>query len=142
MPNLPKWVYPLAALALIIILALSRTDVSDSPASSSQPAQQTQTADNTDVVWSHGHDGARANAEEHWQKHGAEFPEFHSAQDYERGALAFVTKPPAGTLTKERDSGDTLLYDPATNTFAVRDERGEPRTFFRPNNRRAYWDRQ
>ncbi len=76
------------------------------------------------------------------EKHGREFPEFHNAQDYEHGAQAFITTPPAGTLTKHRDNGDTLFYDPATNTFAVADRRGEPRTFFRPNNGRAYWDRQ
>ena len=45
-------------------------------------------------------------------------------------------------LTKTNDRGDTLFYDPATNTFAVRDSDGEPRTFFRPDNGRAYWDRQ
>ena len=96
----------------------------------------------TSVVWSHGHDGAARNAEEHWEKHGAEFPEFRTAVEYERGALAFVTSPPPGTLTKTNDRGDTLFYDPASNTFAVRDAQGEPRTFFRPNNGRAYWDRQ
>lgn len=96
----------------------------------------------TPVVWSHGRDGAAHNAEEHWEKHGSEFPEFRTALDYERGALAFVTSPPPGTLTKTNDRGDTLFYDPASNTFAVRDARGEPRTFFRPNNGRAYWDRQ
>lgn len=102
------------------------------------PAQSTSTA----VVWSHGHDGAARNAEEHWEKHGGEFPEFHSARDYERAALAFVTSPPPGTLRKIDDRGDTLFYDPASNTFAVRDAQGEPRTFFRPRDGRAYWDRQ
>jgi filamentous hemagglutinin len=94
------------------------------------------------VVWSHGPDGAARNAQEHWEKHGAEFPEFRSAQDYENGALRFVTHPPPGTLTKTNDRGDTLYYQPSTNTFAVKDARGEPRTFFRPDNGRAYWDRQ
>jgi filamentous hemagglutinin len=96
----------------------------------------------TPVVWSHGRDGAARNAEEHWEKHGGEFPEFHTALEYERGALAFVTSPPPGTLTKTNDRGDTLFYDPASNTFAVRDAQGEPRTFFRPSSGRAYWDRQ
>lgn len=94
------------------------------------------------VVWSHGHDGSRQNAEGHWRKHGSEFPEFHNAREYEEGAARFVSHPPPGTLTKSRENGDTLLYDPATNTFAVADDRGEPRTFFRPDSGRSYWDRQ
>lgn len=103
--------------------------------------QQAQSAGEK-IVWSHGRDGSAQNAEEHWQKHGSEFPKYHSAREYELGALAFVTKPPPGTLTKTNDRGDTLYYDPATNTFAVKDSRGEPRTFFRPRDGRAYWDRQ
>jgi filamentous hemagglutinin len=95
-----------------------------------------------DAVWSHGQEGGNRNAEEHWEKHGREFPEFHSAQEYEQGALRFITRPPPGTLTKTRENGDTLFYDPATNTFAVKDRHGEPRTFFRPDSGRAYWDRQ
>jgi filamentous hemagglutinin len=94
------------------------------------------------VVWSHGRDGPARNAEEHWEKHARGFPEFHSALEYERAALAFVTSPPPGTLTKRNDRGDTLFYDPATNTFAVRDAQGAPRTFFRPDDGAAYWDRQ
>jgi pyocin large subunit-like protein len=94
------------------------------------------------VTWSRGHDGASANAQEHWEKHGGDFPELHDAQSYERAARSFVAAPPSGTLTKHRANGDTLFYDPATNTFAVADPDGEPRTFFRPNSGRAYWERQ
>jgi pyocin large subunit-like protein len=94
------------------------------------------------VIWSHGHDGAAQNAEHHWQKHGREFPEFHSAGEYEAGALAFIRTPPPATLTKHRSNGDTLFYNPGSNTFAVADRRGAPRTFFRPDSGRAYWERQ
>ena len=91
------------------------------------PPQQTEASADR-VVWSHGPDGSVRNAEEHWEKHGGEFPEFHSATEYEKGALSFVTHPPPGTLTKTNDRGDTLFYDPATNTFAVKNSRGEPLT--------------
>lgn len=94
------------------------------------------------VVWSHGRDGAARNAEEHWEKHGSDFPQYGSAEEYERGALDFVRHPPPGTLTKHRGNGDTLFYDPGTNSFAVADENGIPRTYFRPDSRREYWDRQ
>lgn len=137
MPKLPNGVLPLVAIAVLIGVALTRTDLGQAPVHEA-PAPSSQ----TNVVWSHGHDGTNENAEEHWEKHGADFPEFHSAEEYERGARNFIASPPPGTLTKHRENGDTLFYDPTTNTFAVADRRGEPRTFFRPNSGRAYWDRQ
>lgn len=94
------------------------------------------------IVWSHGRDGAEANAEEHWEKHAREFPEDHSEMDYVREANAFVHHPPPGTLIKHDDRGDTLFYQPSTDTFAVMDAQGEPRTFFKPDNGLAYWGRQ
>jgi pyocin large subunit-like protein len=94
------------------------------------------------TVWSHGADGAARNGDEHWRKHGGDFPEFRDAGEYERGAAGFVHRPPAGTRIKHRANGDTLFYDPGTNTFAVEDARGEPRTFFRPRNGEAYWRHQ
>jgi len=137
MPKLPNWVLPLVAFAILLGVALTRTDLGQAPTREVvAPSRQ------TNVVWSHGHDGASANAEEHWEKHRADFPEFHSAEDYERGGRNFIAASPPGTLIKHRENGDTLFYDPATNTFAVADGRGEPRTFFRPNSGRAYWDRQ
>ena len=89
-------------------------------------------------IWTGGED----NAEHHWQKHGGEFPEFATRDAYVAGAHAFVDHPPPGTLTKSRDNGDTLFYNPDSNTFAVRASNGAPRTFFRPDNGMAYWERQ
>ena len=122
------------ALVLGIVFGVSRL--------AHDPRLQPPTPISGPVVWSRGPDGSVANADEHWHKHGREFPELRSEREYEFGALAFVTHPPPGTLVKHDERGDTLFYDPATNTFAVRDDRGEPRTFFRPDNGRAYWDRQ
>ena len=131
-----RWV-ALLVVVIAAIVGVNRFGATNHPALA--PAATTTTAD---VVWSHGHNGGSQNAQEHWEKHGREFPEFHSAEEYEQGALRFVTHPPPGTLTKSRENGDALYYDPATNTFAVKDRSGEPRTFFRPNSGRAYWDRQ
>jgi pyocin large subunit-like protein len=94
------------------------------------------------IVWSHGPDGPQANAEEHWEKHGGEFRELHSEQDYVNAANAFVHHPPPGTQIKRDARGDVLFYQPSTDTFAVMDARGEPRTFFKPDNGMAYWSRQ
>jgi len=139
------WRNAAVAVALVLAVAFGANRISQSDRIQVPPPPQDEQRTDVvsgQVVWSHGRDGSARNAEEHWQKHGSEFPEFHSAREYEDGALRFVTKPPSGTLTKTNDRGDTLYYDPATNTFAVKDRRGEPRTFFRPDNGRAYWDRQ
>ena len=92
--------------------------------------------------WSHGHDGSARNAEEHWAKHGQDFPEYRNTEDYERGARDFTQNPPAGTQTKHRSNGDTLFYNPQTNTFAVEDKHGNPRTYFKPDSGEKYWDSQ
>src|SRR5512146_547728 len=126
--------------ALILAIFFGVTHLSHDSRIERLQAQQQAASEN--VVWSHGRDGAARNAEEHWEKHGSEFPEFRSARDYEQGTLAFVTHPPPGTLTKTNGRGDTLYYQPVTNIFAVKDRSGEPRTFFRPDSGRAYWDRQ
>ncbi|MBS0274630.1 MAG: hypothetical protein JSR55_09560 [Proteobacteria bacterium] len=125
--------------ALLLAVAFGADRVLNDARLGQLPPEQSQSQN---LVWSPGRDGPARNAEEHWEKHARDFPEFHSVLEYERAALAFVTSPPPGTLTKTDDRGDTLFYDPATNTFAVRDAQGEPRTFFRPDHGRAYWDRQ
>jgi hypothetical protein len=81
------------------------------------------------------------NAFGHWKKHGGEFPEFQNAKQYVEAAQRFVSEPPVGTLTRLRD-GDMLLYDPASNTFAVRAASGAPRTMFRPTDGINYWTKQ
>ena|SRR2546423_1221391 len=99
--------------------------------------------DSAGPLWSPGPDGdPQQNAAHHWQKHGGEFPEMHSEAEYIAAAHRFVSHPPPGALTKEDSRGDTLIYDPQSNTFAVKDPDGAPRTMFRPHNGRAYWDRQ
>jgi pyocin large subunit-like protein len=105
-------------------------------------SHQTDSTSDTTTSWSHGQDGANANADEHWRKHGGEFSEDHNEHEYENEASNFVHHPPAGSEIKHRANGDTLVYDPDTNTFAVEDRNGEPRTMFKPDRGRAYWDRQ
>ncbi|EPR84353.1 hypothetical protein L289_1474 [Acinetobacter gerneri DSM 14967 = CIP 107464 = MTCC 9824] len=69
----------------------------------------------------------------HWQKHKDEFPTLLSQNDYYRFAQDFVNNPPTGTLVKVRKNGDSVLYQPSTNTFAVKTKDGLPRTIFKPN---------
>src|ERR1700729_2169013 len=80
MPKPTKWILPFAVVAAAIlgwILASNGVNLTKQGAGT-EPAAH--------AVWSHGHDGASANAEEHWEKHGRDFPEIHNAQDYERAA--------------------------------------------------------
>ena len=145
MPTGQRWLFFTAALLVAVlfgIVALQRQSVPDTTPMPSAAAPLRTTQTDSDVTWSHGRDGAERNAEQHWEKHGGGFPEYHTALEYERGAQAFVSHPPPGTLTKHRADGDTLFYDPASNTFAVADRKGEPRTYFRPHNGLAYWERQ
>jgi filamentous hemagglutinin len=82
------------------------------------------------------------NAFAHWLKHGREFPNLQNAKQYVEEAIEFVTHPPAGTLSKLRANGDTVLYNPATNTFAVKTAAGAPRTMFKPSGGMAYFNGQ
>lgn len=94
-------------------------------------------------IWSStGSETAEQNARKHWQKHGAEFPELHSYEQYVQAATSFVNNPPPSTLKKVDHDGDMLFYHPESNTFAVRSTEGVPRTMFRPSSGMRYWQRQ
>jgi len=106
------------------------------------PTRETFVASTDAPLWSSTPNmSAEENAEHHWRKHGSEFPELHSAADYETAAHNFVSHPPPGTLVKHH-GGDTLFYNPSSNTFAVRARSGAPRTMFKPDSGMRYWDRQ
>lgn len=141
MRKVPSWLPAVTVFVGVFAAVFALSGGHDAAPTSFQPAAITQ-AQSGGVVWSHGADGSTRNGEEHWLKHGGDFPEFHSAAEYERGATHFVDHPPPGTRVKHRLNGDTLFYDPETNTFAVEDLRGEPRTFFRPDSGERYWNRQ
>ena len=49
-------------------------------------------------------------------------------------------RPGPSALT--RPNGDTLLYDPKGNVFAVATKAGAPRTMFKPDDGPAYWEEQ
>jgi hypothetical protein len=84
-------------------------------------------------AWTTGKPGTpELNLATHWEKHKLEFPGISSANAYYREATSFVTNPPNGTLIKVSGT-DILLYNPSTNTFAVRTVDGFPRTMFKPS---------
>ncbi len=65
-----------------------------------------------------------------------------SPEDYLAKITAFTTSPPSGTDRATRPNGDVLLYHASTNTFAVVDREGTPRTMFKPDEGEAYWAEQ
>ena len=82
------------------------------------------------------------NAFGHWKKHKSEFPELQNSKQYVEKATDFLTNPPKGALTKTNSRGDTLRYDPNSNTFGVLSKDGVPRTMFRPKDGMGYWNKQ
>ncbi len=74
-----------------------------------------------------------SNAYGHWDKHKSEFPEYQNSKQYVEAAHSFVSNPPQGILTKVRSNGETVYYNPSTNTFAVKRVDGVPRTMFKPD---------
>ncbi len=84
---------------------------------------------------------AEENAKEAFDRNGAAF-KAADVDAYVRQAHAFTSDPPAGAEALKRANGDTLIYEPASNTFAVVTEDGAPRTMFKPDDGAAYWAKQ
>ncbi|MDP2117117.1 MAG: S-type pyocin family protein [Brevundimonas sp.] len=76
-----------------------------------------------------------------FERNGADFGS-PTAEDYLGKVQAFTGRPPAGTERVERPNGDVLLYQAATNTFAVVSRDGVPKTMFKPRDGAAYWAEQ
>lgn len=72
------------------------------------------------------------NAYRHFKDHGTDFGAINSV-DYVKKTKAFLTNPPEGTLTRTKANGDVVLYHPGSNTFAIMDKRGTPRTMYKPD---------
>ncbi len=61
------------------------------------------------------------------------------SRDYARKARAFIEHPPRGVERVTRPNGDVLMYDKATNTFAIERRDGAPRLFRKPPGGAADW---
>ena len=84
---------------------------------------------------------AEENARYQFDRHAAEL----GARDFDDflvRAHAFVNTPPEGTLSLTRANGDKLLFDPKSQLFGVVRSDGAPRTVFKPETGKAYWDEQ
>lgn len=78
--------------------------------------------------------------QEHFEKHGAEFG-YTSADEYLEGANRVIASSEA--LHKlEAEDGDDVYYLEATNEFVIVSTDGYLRTYFKPEDGKAYFDRQ
>lgn len=77
--------------------------------------------------------GANENPLGHWNKHKAELPELCNSKQYVEEIHSLVTNLLADALTKARGAG-TLVYDRATNIFAVRGADGASKTMLGPTD--------
>lgn len=84
---------------------------------------------------------AEENAERAFERNGEAFGAV-TVDDYVEVAHKFVGNPPKGAETLKRANGDTLIYDPDGNVFAVVSREGAPRALFKPDDGVAYWDVQ
>jgi pyocin large subunit-like protein len=84
---------------------------------------------------------AAENASYQFQRDGADFGA-RNVDDFVAKAHAFTASPPKDALSLTRSNGDKLLYDPTRNIFAVVTKDGAPRTMFKPQAGKAYWDQQ
>ncbi len=113
----------------------------DSPRSEDRAQEPVRELDGK-PIWSASRRGtAEENAQRAFDRNGETFGA-KTLDDFVRKAHAFVENPPAGTERVTRPNGDTLLYDPKGNVFAVVTKAGSPRTMFKPDDGAAYWQEQ
>lgn len=78
--------------------------------------------------------------QEHFEKHGAEFG-YASAEEYLAGANRVIAS--ADALHKlEAEDGDDVYYLEAANEFVIVSTDGFLRTYFKPEDGKAYFERQ
>lgn len=78
--------------------------------------------------------------EEHFKKHGKEFP-YETKEEYLEGANIMLSNP--DKLHKnEKEDGDDVYYLEATNEFIIVSGDGYLRTYFKPDRGKAYFDKQ
>jgi pyocin large subunit-like protein len=61
--------------------------------------------------------------------------------DYAKRARSFIDHPPKSAEKVTRPNGDVLVYDKASNTFAIARRDGAPRLFRKPPGGAADWER-
>lgn len=72
------------------------------------------------------------NAQQHWTKHQADFPQFKNEVEYANYANNFVNSPSKGVMIRNLSGGRTAVYDPSTNTLGFK-QSGTPTSLYKPD---------
>ncbi len=84
----------------------------------------------------------RQHLTEHFQKHGSEFGRI-TIEEYLREAQTLRDRPAGGDILESvRADGVVTRFDRGSGAFLAVDRSGVIRTFFRPNDGEAYYQRQ
>jgi hypothetical protein len=84
----------------------------------------------------------RSHLTDHYQKHGAEFGAI-SIDEYLRAAQLLRDRPADGDILEAvRTDGVVTRFDRASGAFLAAERDGVIRTYFRPNDGEAYFQRQ
>ena len=136
MKSKPRWIQILVILAAALLIVLARTNVLDIPTLEGvQSTRDEQQADEGQLYW-----GNLGTLQDHFQRHGADFLA-KDPEDYARQArMLYINR---GQYQMKEDADGTLrIYDAATNTFGAYNADGTTKTYFKPDNGQAYFDRQ
>jgi len=100
-----------------------------------EEAEQKTTKCPEDSTW-----GNPDTLQDHYDRHGSDFGS-SDPQDYAKSANEFYNDR-GNHQVKVDQNGTTRVYDPNTNTFGSYNADGTTRTFFKPTDFQAYFDRQ
>ena len=117
----------LVVLAALLAIALTQVNA--------PPGHDQQQAGDGQLHW-----GNPKTLEDHFQRHGADF-EAENPEDYARQARAFYLNRDQYQIKTDAD-GTARIYDAATNAFGAYNADGTTKTYFKPGNGQAYFDRQ
>jgi pyocin large subunit-like protein len=138
-----------AALALASLTMLSACDRSDAGAPArdhsvaAAPAAARASAPtpmlNGKPIWADNRQHSAQENVDYQFGHWGSSVGARDARDYAAKARAFIDHSPRGAEKISRPNGDVLIYDKASNTFAVARKDGAPRLFRKPPGGEADW---
>lgn len=130
---------PIVALIAAVIVAVAGFFGSELPGQETQKKNEAVSVGNET-------DGSRYEfrsdeyLEDHFEKHGGDF-DYNTMEEYEAGANAVIQDPDVLHKTEAED-GDDVYYLEDTNEFVIVSTDGYLRTYFKPEDGIAYYERQ
>lgn len=132
----PNWLRIIILLAALVAVALTHAQAPDMPSGTDvPPAQSQEQIDDGQLYWANPRTLA-----DHFQRHGGDFLA-ESPEDYARQAHALYLSREQHQIKTDAD-GTVRVYDAATSAFGAYDADGATKTYFKPDNGQAYFDRQ